>query len=209
MVDMFLRIWLWLRALLIVTGAVLLLVTFTPVVPWAAGGLSKTWTDTDHGVLILLSGDEVTYEGTAPRHAIGLRSYWRAIHAIYLWRRGHFENLLLSGEHSGETIKPLLVANGIPETAIVVEDRSRTTRENALFSQPLLANLSAPYVLLTSDYHTYRAARVFAKAGIRIETIPAPDLLKRANNLAGRWQCLWDLLAEYAAIADYRIRGWI
>jgi len=203
------RIWSWLRAIAAFAGTLLLLVTLTPVVPWAAGFLSHTWTDTDHGVLIVLSGDEVEYERTEPRYVIGIGSYWRAVHAIYVWRHGHFDNLLLSGEHSDETIKPLLVANGIPEKAILVEGRSRSTRENALFCQPILANMSAPYVLLTSDYHTYRASRAFAKASVRVETVPAPDILKRSHNLVERWQCFRDLLAEYAAIADYRMRGWM
>jgi len=210
---MFRRVWprlgFWLRAVLATAGAFLLLVTFTPLVSWAGGHLCGDWSVADHGVLIVLAGDDVAFPGPEPNRAIGMGSYWRAMEAIYLWRHSHFSQVLLSGAYSGDTIKPVLEAYGIPENASVVEDRSRNTRENALDSQPILTGMSAPYVLLTSDYHMYRASRVFAKAGIRVVTMPAPDLLKRTNSLVSRWQCFWDLAAECARIAYYRFEGWI
>ena len=206
---MFRRIWIGLRALLAITGAFLLVVTLTPLVPWLGTRLCANWSGVDHGTLIVLSGDTTTLPDTSPSHIIGLGSYWRAVEAIYLWRHGHFEKLLVSGEHTEETIKPLLVANGIPESAIVVEDRARSTRENALYCQPILVGMSGPYVLLTSDYHSYRATRAFAKANVRVETMPAPDLLKRSNRLVSRWQCFWDLAGEFARVAYYRFEGWI
>jgi uncharacterized SAM-binding protein YcdF (DUF218 family) len=203
------RLWLPLRAALIFSGALILLITFTPLVPWAGRQLSATWTDTDRGVLILLGAGTVTYPGPEPNQVIGANSYWRAIDAIYVWRHGHFHTLLVAGAHSGETIKPLLITYGIPENAILVEDRSTSTRENVLFSKPILAGLSGPFVLVTSDYHMFRASRCFAKEKIHVETLPAPDLLKRSNTLLLRWQAFWDLAAEFVKIAYYRVRGWI
>lgn len=203
------RLWMPLRAGVMAAGALILLVTFTPLVPWTGRQLSATWTDTDRGVLIVLAGDTVTFSGPEHNQAIGQGSYWRAIDAIWVWRRGHFRTILLSGLHSGETIKPLLVANGIPESAIVVEDRSASTHENALFVKPVLAGLSGPFVLLTSDYHTYRAGRCFAKERIPVEVLPAPDLLKRSNTLVLRWQGFWELATEFVKIGYYRVKGWI
>jgi uncharacterized SAM-binding protein YcdF (DUF218 family) len=203
------RLWLGLRAVLLASGALVLAVTFTPLVPWAARRLSATWTDTNRGVLIVLGGSTVMYPGAEPNLAIGESSYWRAVDAIYLWRRGHFGTLLLSGVDTAETIKPLLLGGGIPESSIVVEGRSESTRENAVMAKPILAGLPGPYVLLTSDYHTYRASRCFAKEKIRVETFPAPDLLKRCNTLTARWQAFWDLAGEWAKIGYYRVKGWI
>jgi uncharacterized SAM-binding protein YcdF (DUF218 family) len=202
---MFHRLWQLLRAVSMAAGALLLIVTFTPLTPWVARRLTTTWTDTDHGVLIVLSGNTVT----GPYPVIGVNSYWRAVHAIHAWRHGHFRTLLLCGAYSGETIKPVLVANGIPENAILVEDRSTSTRENVLFSKPILAALPGPFVLVTSDYHTYRASRCFAKENVRVETLPAPDILKRSNSLAPRWQAFWELCSEIGKIGYYRVKGWI
>jgi uncharacterized SAM-binding protein YcdF (DUF218 family) len=198
-----------LRAAAMAAGALILLVTFTPLVPWTGRLLSATWTDTDRGVLIVLAADAITFSGPEPNLAIGQGSYWRAIDAIYVWRHGHFRTILLSGLHSAETVKPLLVASGVPESAIVVENRASSTRENALFVKPVLAGLPGPFVLLTSDYHMYRASHCFAREGIAVETLPAPDLLKRSNTLVLRWQAFWDLATEFVKIAYYRVKGWI
>jgi uncharacterized SAM-binding protein YcdF (DUF218 family) len=203
------RLWVLLRAMLAAVGALTLLVTFTPLVPWAASRLSATWTDTDRGVLIVLAGGTVTYAGPGPNQTIGESGYWRAIHAIALWRHRHFQTVLVCGAYSGESIKPLLVANGIPASAILVEDRSTSTRENALFAKPILAGLPGPYVLLTSDYHTWRAKRCFAKENIPVETLPAPDLLKRSNTPLLRWGGFWELAGECVKIGYYRFQGWI
>jgi uncharacterized SAM-binding protein YcdF (DUF218 family) len=198
-----------LRAIVLSAGALLLVVTFTPLVPWAARPLAHHWTDVDHGVLIVLSGSTIAYSGSPPQPLIGVDTYWRTIHAIHVWRSGHFQTILLSGADMAETVKPLLILNGIPESAILVENRAMSTHENALFSKPVLASLPGPYVLLTSDYHMFRAARCFAHEGIRVETLPAPDLFKRAGDRIERWPLFFELLREYVSIAYYRFHGWI
>jgi uncharacterized SAM-binding protein YcdF (DUF218 family) len=197
------------QGVLIATGVLVWLVTFTPVVRWAAWPLESRWTNVNQGVLIVLSGSSVTLEGPAPKLLIGKSTYWRAIHAIAVWRGGHYHHILLSGAGAAETIKPLLLVNGIPENAILVEDRSANTHENALFSQPILARLPGPYVLLTSDLHMYRASRSFAHENITVETMPAPDLFKRVSYRLERWDTFWELLIEYVSIAWYRLHGWI
>jgi uncharacterized SAM-binding protein YcdF (DUF218 family) len=197
------------RNVLLASGALLLAVTFTPLVPWAARPLATPWTDVNHGVLIILSGSTVTYSDPAAKLMIGLNTYWRVVHAIYAWRNGRFQTILVSGDGTGETVKPLLIANGIPESAIVVEGRATNTRENAAFSKPILAGLPGPYVLVTSDYQMFRASRCFAHEGITVETLPAPDLFKRCNIRLERWDAFYQLLAEVSSIAYYRVHGWI
>ena len=91
----------------------------------------------------------------------------------------------------------------------MIENRSRTTHEDAEFAKPVLAGLKGPYVLVTSDYHMYRASHCFQRQGITIETMPAPDVLKRYLSLGERWECFRNLVVEFAAIVVYRARGWI
>jgi uncharacterized SAM-binding protein YcdF (DUF218 family) len=198
------------RIFLMAVGILALLVTFTPLVHWAAWPLaSGAWADVDQGVLIILSGSTTTLPVSPPNKIPGINTYWRTIHAIYLWRHGHFRNVVVSGIDTVETVKPLLVAAGIPERAILVENSAINTHENALFSKPLLAKLPGPYVLVTSDYHMYRAARCFAHEDIAVETMPAPDLYKRASNPSERWILFYGLCIEYGSIGYYRLRGWI
>jgi len=193
---------------LMLSGGLLLLVLFTPLVQWMSRSLSTAWTGQEQGVLILLSGASVTY-ADPPGLVIGQNTYWRTVHAIAVWRHGHFRNLLLSGEGSEETVKPLLLANGIPESAILVENKASNTHENAVFAKPILARLPGPYVLLTSDYHMYRAARCFAHEQIAVETLPAPDFSKGADRPLLRWDKFWLLAGEFASIGYYRYHGWI
>src|ERR1019366_8434273 len=165
------------------------------------------WNDSNGDVLVLLGSSTVTYEGSSV--VLGEDTYWRVVYAIYVWRQGHFRTMLLCGERSDESVKPFLVANGVPESAILVENRSRSTHENALFAKPILAGLSGHFVLLTSDYHTFRASRCFAHEGIAVTTRPCPDLLKRAASVELRWNCFWTLVRELCKIGYYRAHGWI
>lgn len=190
-------------------GTWLLIVTVTPLVPWTAAKLAADWDDREGDVLIVLNGATVKFPGVPSGVAVGLSSYWRALYAVQAWRDGHFRTILLSGAGCRETIKPLLVAYGVPENIIITEDRSTNTRENALFAGPILKDISGSFVVLTSDYHSFRAVRCFARANIRVRSRPCPDVLKAANSRVQRWQCSWALAAELAKIAYYRARGWI
>lgn len=86
----------------------------------------------------------------------------------------------LSGERpvEAEDGARLLQEWGVPAQALVVETHSRTTRENALYSLPLLRERGARRVLLlTSAWHLPRALVNFRAAaqreGLDIEFIPA------------------------------------
>ena len=64
-------------------------------------------------------------------------------------------------------------------------------------------------VLLTSDYHMFRAYRTFRKAGFEIAPRPFPDMLKLSSCWLCRWQAFVTLSDESAKIAYYYARGWI
>lgn len=197
------------RAAFAILGVLLLVITFTPAVQWMTRPLTCPWTSATTGTLILLSGPSNTFDGNPPRLVIGDSTYWRAMDAVYIWRYGRFQSIVLSGDGTERTVKPLLIANGIPASAIVVENAATSTHDNVLFAKPLLAALPRPYVLITSDYHMYRASRCFEHAGVKVETLPAPDVLKRTNSALLRWDCFWTVAQEYVKIGWYRAHGWI
>jgi uncharacterized SAM-binding protein YcdF (DUF218 family) len=196
-----------LRAGVCLAGAVLLIATFTPLARWIAAGLVVDWTDSDGDVLILLAGDDDP--GLPSGRFVGQTTYWRTAYALDAWRSGHFRNLLICGAGSQQAIKPVLVAFGVPPEAILVEDRSRSTHENAAFARTLLAGRPGRSVLLTSDFHMLRASRCFAHEKIEVVTRPIPDVLKRSNTLRDRWACLCIVTGELGKLAYYRARGWI
>ena len=186
------------------------LAAFTPFAPWYARILAGNWTDSDGDVLIVLGADG------QPDGLVGQYSYWRCIYAVRAWREGHFQRIVVSGGPIPDssytiagTMRDFLVSSGVPQDVIIIEDRSHSTRENALFTQHLVAGWPGKKVLLTSDQHMFRALRVFRKIGFEVTPRPIPDTLKDSRTPLSRWNHTWALELETAKIAYYALRGWI
>lgn len=127
---------------------------------------------------------------------------------------GDFEQVIVSGGQiegnsvSGATAD-FLAWLAVPRNALRLETRSESTRENAPYTNELLGNDSRQMVLVTSDYHMFRASRCFRKVGLHVLTFPNPDVSMRAQHWRGRWPAFVDLVQESAKIAYYFVRGWI
>lgn len=190
-------------------GLFLLLISVAPQpLDWWIQALAGPWNDPKGDTLIVLGAD-MQQDGT-----LGLSSYWRAVYASRVWREGGFTRILVSGAGSSPVpvsvaMQEFLVCRGTPEASIQVEEQSNSTRENALATAQLLGGGGGRKVLLTSDYHMYRAYRVFRKAGLDVAPRPFPDAGKRSHDWRDRWRVFWDLTLESSKIGYYRIRGWI
>lgn len=201
------RAWAGLERVLAALGLLLVLISATPAVNWIARALAGPWTDSRAGVLIVLGGNSAP-DGVV----IGESSYWRAVYGVLAWKEGGFRQVVLSGGTSTvEPMKRFMVSEGVPEAAIRLESRSNSTRENALFTRQLLtdADTASGCVLLTSDYHMYRAWRAFRKAGLQTVPRPFPDAIKRGQTWRLRWGVFLDLALEGLKIAGYTARDWI
>jgi uncharacterized SAM-binding protein YcdF (DUF218 family) len=184
-------------------GALVIVVTATPVVKWPARALAGDWKSPAGGVLIVLGG------GTVSGKALNLSSYWRALYGVLVWRGGGFREVVVSGGGVAPLMRDFMTAYGVPEGAIRMEDRSLSTRENALYVKQLLQGTPGPYVLLTSDYHMFRAERAFRKAGLPVEPCPFPDALKSAESWRGRWPAFLQVALESVKIGYYYAHRWI
>lgn len=189
--------------LLACLGAVLVVVMLLPP-RWYVNALAGPWRDPTGAALIVLGGDSL--DG----RMLGEGSYWRSVYAVLAWREGGFRRMILSGE-DGITgpMRDFVVCQGVPAEGVTVEDRSTSTRENALFASEAARQFPGPYVLLTSDYHMWRAWRAFRKAGLNVEPHPFPDAGKRFNDWRERWPVFLELVSETGKIAYYWARGWI
>ena len=193
----------WIRALLISVGLLFLLVTAAPP-RWYVRWLAGPWNDPRGPVLVVLGSDSTS------KGLLGQSSYWRAAYAVLVWREGDVREVILSGDESiTGPMRQFLTASGIPEHAIRMENHSWSTHENALLTAELLKKIPGPYVLLTSDFHMWRASRAFQKAGVEIRPRPFPDHLKRFNDWRWRWPVFLELIEESVKIVVYRARGWI
>ncbi len=102
-----------------------------------------------------------------------------------------------------------MTACGIPRDAIILETRSTSTRENGIETAKILPRLPGAKVLLTSDFHMYRASRVFSKLGVQVLLMPVPDAMKRASTWRGRYPAIQELAGETMKICYYYWKGWI
>ncbi|MBO1330713.1 YdcF family protein [Streptomyces sp. VRA16 Mangrove soil] len=100
-----------------------------------------------------------------------------------LSRRGRRPVLIVSGGQGPDEELPeshamasYLLERGFPADLIEREDRSTTTEENLTFSQDLMRTQqpAARCVIVTSDYHAFRAAITARRLGVRGHVVGAP-----------------------------------
>lgn len=197
----------FLRQLLTWAGLFFLVVTFTPFVSWCGYWLGSPWQQPRGHTLVLLAGG-LLHDGR-----LALDSYWRSTFAARAYHRGHCKEILITGGGSpsvADEMSRMLMGYGVPREAIRLETRSHSTHENALFTVPMLSSTPGPYLLMTSDFHMFRATRTFAKAGLRLSPYPVPHFYKESYR--GWERNTTDFLVlvqEIAKIAYYEAHGWM
>lgn len=115
-----------------------------------------------------------------------------------------------------EAMRTALVAWNVPRAAVITEEQSRSTRENAVHTARLAAHHGFEDLLLvTSAWHMRRAAAAFRRVGLKATPAPCDHggeasvpgvllLLPNASALAGSSRFLREQLGWLA----YRLRGW-
>jgi uncharacterized SAM-binding protein YcdF (DUF218 family) len=129
------------------------------------------------------------------------------------WHAGKASKVILSGGGVGNTTEARRMADaiqrlGVPQDALLLEERSHDTRDNARFSTALLeAGHGGRHVLLvTSALHMPRATLLFTQAGAEVTPVPVPEG-RPAVGLRERWlpsrRALWRsgrAFKEFAAL---------
>ena len=97
--------------------------------------------------------------------------------AIKLWRRRPQEvTLIMSGGQGpdeviseGEAMKAYALRQGVPQSAILVDNQSRNTHENLLFSYKLMEKGKEDFVIVTNYYHLLRALILARRLGLKCQ----------------------------------------
>lgn len=124
----------------------------------------------------LVGGDQV------PPLLAGRLDRGRAVYDAQSARGGKPVLLLSGGRGTDETVPEAvamadyLVARGVPADRVVRETRSRTTAENLRFSAEIMAEAEPGYrcLVVTSNYHAFRAAMEARKSGVDAQVIGSP-----------------------------------
>jgi uncharacterized SAM-binding protein YcdF (DUF218 family) len=132
---------------------------------------------------IILLGGAVNPSDTVARRLISANeAAERILDTIQLAHRYPQARILISGGsatilgegvHEAPIIADYFKSIGIDPARIIVEDRSRTTSENALYSRELLKPKQGErWLLVTSAWHMPRAIGVFEQAGFSVTAYP-------------------------------------
>ena len=100
----------------------------------------------------------------------------------------------------------LLESLGIPRARITLEDRSRNTVENAVFSKAIVQPKPGErWLLVTSAHHLPRAVGVFRKAGFPVEAYPVDWRTRGADDALRPFASVGDGLRR----SDTAVREWV
>lgn len=135
------------------------------------GKVSKTSADT-----IIVLGAQI--RGDQPSRVL---LYRLNTAEAYLKKHPDTNCIVSGGQGANETraeaavMKDWLVDHGIDSNRIQVEDKSRNTNQNLLFSQKLLETETDRISIVTNNFHVFRSVKLAEKQGYRhISGIPAP-----------------------------------
>ena len=107
-------------------------------------------------------------------------------------------------------VKEYLIERGIPSEIIILEDKSRNTRESAKNLKEMLDN--QPFFLVTSAYHMPRSMESFQKMGMNPIAAPADFKIKEQYDILDFFPDPQNLknsnlaVHEYFGILWYRVK---
>lgn len=107
----------------------------------------------------------------------------RTLHAVKLWQQGLAPVIICTGGKPGNRTRAeadacaeLLQAVGVPAEAILIDDQSRSTEENALYTKAIMDEQGWQSAIIVSDvYHLFRANHLFGNQGIQAYTSPVTE----------------------------------
>ena len=160
---------------------------------WIGGSLESEWPvvkaeDAPTADAIVLLGGGMGANTNVYPYAEMWNGADRVWHAARLYKAGKAPIVIPSGTGERESCMPLLLDLGVPESAIVIEDKARNTEENAKFVERLINNrvehvervdekdveTCKPRVLLvTSAWHMRRSVLMYRKYAPSLEIVPA------------------------------------
>jgi uncharacterized SAM-binding protein YcdF (DUF218 family) len=156
---------------------------------------------------IVVLGAGAVGQGTLrPEDGLSPLSLERTLCGVDLYTRGFGPKVLFAGAESNvfgqgpkeaHEMTRLALRLRVPQQAIVTEDRSRTTYENAVETKRLLG--PASILLVTSASHIPRALALFHKQGMRVTPYPCGYLVEDRPGLGWKLN-VFDLLPTEAAL---------
>jgi uncharacterized SAM-binding protein YcdF (DUF218 family) len=209
------------RRLVLAAGVLLLLFGVTPLSkllilpldqrfpPWDSAGRAPDG-------IIVLGGSVVPKFLDRGVHSLLNEAAERVTAAVELARRYPETKIVLSGgsatilpgiRHTeSEATAALLETLGVPRARLIIEDRSRTTAENATFTKTIAdVKPGERWLLITSASHMPRAVGTFRKAGFPVEAFSVDTKTSGPDDLVRPF----DKMSSGLKLTDAAVHEWV
>lgn len=153
--------------------------------PYPPISLSPTPEDT----LVVLSGGMIVEDDEGKQVRLASDTLQRCYYAAKLYHKAGSCRILLTGgkvdwSEPGPTLsaamRDCMLELGVRPDDMVLEEKSSTTYENALYSKSLLEGISSGRIyLVTEAIHMYRSQRCFRALGVTVTPAPCDHHLGR------------------------------
>ena len=195
---------------------------------WEPDPIATKDLEKEYDFIILLGGysDFQTAMGKS-EFQLGLKGGNRLITALNLYNKGIGKKIILTGGSGkllgdkygeAEYVAPFLKTLGLPDSAFIVENKSRNTWENAIFSKQIVDSLKkdAKCLLVTSALHMPRSKACYDKAGLPTTIYPTDYYRQKHDNLVKLFLepsssklFAWEaLIHEWIGVITYKIKGY-
>jgi len=145
-----------------------------------------------------------------------VETFRRCEHAAWIYRRwGPLPVLACEGRQRSALMRELLRRGGVPDDMIWLEDRSRSTHENATYGASILREHGIGRIALVVETESMpRASACFRKEGIDVTAAPSEfrTLGPWNEELLPSWQAIRRneiTTHEALGLLWYKLRGWI
>ena len=179
-----------------------------------------------YNVAVVLSG--ITVPDKSPHDRVYIPyGADRILHTVMLYKMGKVKKILISGESGrlskvyrteSEEMQTVFLLCGVSAKDILIENKSKNTHENALYTKEFLKGTKEKLLLITSAFHMRRAEACFKKVGLNVDPFPVDflshdrsswsinRLLVPSESAIGIWV---PLLHEMEGYIMYSIVGYI
>ncbi len=206
----------WIRRCLVAAGMIWAM-TFVAVLIFATGYPSPQATPRPADAIVCLgAGMSRTQGWLAPDSA----SYRRAATCARLQASGVAPVIIFTGagheiSSAAAAMARVASAQGVPDSAIVLEEEANSTIQNAAFSVPRLPDGAARIIVVSDRFHLPRSVTIFRMlTGLQVEPFPADPFIDGPDP-GGRTKLRW-ITREASAIwlnvargATYVVAGWL
>ena len=150
----------------------------------------------------------------------------RLLNTLELFHKGIIKKIIITGASGSlssdlkeaDIIKSFLIRIGVPREKIIVENQSKNTHENAIYTELTCKELEMDkysFLLITSDYHMRRSLSCFKKTGLNITPFVKESdefhfdleyLIVPQTSVLFKWKVLFHEIVGYFM---YKLMGYV